>query len=452
MLAKLSVIVRLIIVLALICFGQNSFAIKHKHAHKHKTHKRAAAVEVVSEPQPKSTVQSANNSQPVSEPQSVSKPDLKPVVEMAKMPGFIPAPPDFDAKAYILVDANSGYVIAEKNADQHLAPASITKVMTLYLIAQALRNGQTHLTDMVNVSEEAWRAGFGGSRMFIRVGTTVSVQDLISGIATASGNDATVAIAEHLAGSEQGFVELMNQTARKLGMDNTNFTDSNGLPNASHYSTARDLSILSKAWIANFPEYYPWFKERWMTYNAIKQPNRNRLLWRDSSVDGLKTGHTNDAGYCLAVSAVRNGGMRLVSVILGAKSDEARTKYSEALLNYGFKFFETRKLFTANTKLVAPRVWLGKEKTAVLGLKNDLYITLPAGQHPSLKAKADVNTNLKAPITKDLIYGTLNITLNGKTIASQPLVALQNNQRTNFIFAIYDYILMSFQSSPTIHR
>ncbi|MEI8054968.1 MAG: D-alanyl-D-alanine carboxypeptidase family protein [bacterium] len=355
---------------------------------------------------------------------------------------LIPAPPNFDAKAYILIDANSGYTVAEKNADQHLAPASLTKVMTLYLIAQALKTGQTHLTDMVNVSEEAWRAGFGGSRMFIKAGTAVSVQDLISGIATASGNDATVAIAEHLAGSEQSFVSLMNQTALKLSMDNTNFTDSNGLPSNSHYSTARDLSALSKAWIANFPEYYPWFKERWMTYNGIKQPNRNRLLWRDSSVDGLKTGHTNDAGYCLVVSAVRSGGMRLISVILGAKSDEARTKYSEALLNYGFRFFETRKLFTANTKLVASRVWLGKEKTAGFGLKNDFYITLPASQHSNLKAKADMGNNLKAPIIKGLTYGTLNIMLDGKTIASQPLVALQNNQRANFIFAIYDYILM----------
>ena len=341
MLAKLSIIVKLIIVFSLLCFEQNVFAIKHKHAgnlHKHKTHPAVV--------QPVSNIQA----------QSMPQPELKPTAAAVKMPGFIPAPPDFDAKAYILIDANSGHIIAEKNADQHLAPASLTKVMTLYLIAQALSAGQTHLTDMVNVSEEAWRAGFGGSRMFIKVGTTVSVQDLISGIATASGNDATVAIAEHLAGSEQGFVNLMNQTARKLGMDNTNFTDSNGLPNNSHYSTARDLSVLSKAWIANFPEYYPWFKERWMTYNSIKQPNRNRLLWRDSSVDGLKTGHTNDAGYCLVVSAVRNGGMRLISVILDAKSDEARTKYSEALLNYGFRFFETRKLFAANTKLVSPRV------------------------------------------------------------------------------------------------
>jgi D-alanyl-D-alanine carboxypeptidase (penicillin-binding protein 5/6) len=421
MLAKLSMIVRLIIAFSLFFFGQNVFAIEHKPY--------------------QTTVQPVSNIQSQSIPQA----ELKPAAAVVRTAGFIPAPPDFDAKAYILIDANSGHVLAEKNADQRLAPASLTKLMTLYLIAQALNTGQAHLSDMVNVSQEAWRAGFGGSRMFIKHGTSVSLQDLISGIATASGNDATVAIAEYLAGYEQGFVNLMNQTAKKIGMANTNFTDSNGLPNNSHYSTARDLSILSKAWIANFPEYYPWFKERWMSYNGIKQPNRNRLLWRDSSVDGLKTGHTNEAGYCLAASAVRNGGMRLISVILGAKSDEARSKYSEALLNYGFRFFETRKLFAANIKLVAPRVWLGKEKTASLGLKNDFYITLPVGQYSGLKAKAAVGSNLKAPIVNGLVYGALNVTLDGKTISSQPLVALQNNQRANFIFAIYDYVLMLFQ-------
>lgn len=435
MLAKLPVIVRLFVAFFLLCcLEQNVLAAKHKHSvrtHKHKTSKT----------QPKSLPQTINNPQSQPIPQT----EAKPVADAVKTSGFIPAPPDFDAKAYILIDANSGYVIAEKNADQHLPPASLTKIMTLYLVANALSTGQTHLTDIVNVSEEAWRAGFGGSRMFIKVGTTVSVQDLISGIATASGNDATVAISEHLSGSEPSFVSLMNQTAQKLGMTNTNFTDSNGLPSDNHYSSARDLALLSKVWIKNFPQYYPWFKERWMTYNNIKQPNRNRLLWRDSSVDGLKTGHTNDAGYCLVVSAVRNVGMRLVSVILGAKSDEARTKYSEALLNYGFRFFETRKLFAANIQLVTPRAWLGKEKIAHLGLKNDLYITLPVGQHSDIKAKADISSNLKAPIIKGQAYGNLNITLAGKIIASQPLVALQENPRTNFIFALYDYALMLFQ-------
>lgn len=418
MLAKLSVTAKFIVIFSIFCLWQNAFAAKHHHkARLHKINKSQTHA-VVSEPQ------------------------LTPAVGAVTTPGFIPAPPNFDAKAYILVDGNSGYVIAEKNADQHLAPASLTKVMTLYLVANALTTGHTHLTDMTIVSEKAWRSG--GSRMFIKVGSSVSIQDLISGIATASGNDATVAVSEHLAGSEENFVNLMNQTAQKLGMNNTNFTDSNGLPNGNHYSTARDLSILSKDWIASFPQYYPWFKERWMTYNGIKQPNRNRLLWRDSSVDGFKTGHTDDAGYCLIVSALRNG-MRLISVVLGAKSDEARTKYSEALLNYGFRFFETRKLFAANTNLIMPRVWLGKEKTAALGLKNDLYLTLLAGQHSRVKAKANIDGNLKAPIIKGQTYGNLNITLDGKIIVSQPLVALQDNKRANFIFVLYDYVLMMFQ-------
>jgi serine-type D-Ala-D-Ala carboxypeptidase (penicillin-binding protein 5/6) len=350
---------------------------------------------------------------------------------------------NLDVKAYILIDANSGCVLAEKNADQILSPASLTKIMTLYLVAQSLNNGKIHLTDMVNVSEDAWRAS--GSRMFIRVGTTVAVKDLISGIATASGNDATVAISEHLAGTEASFAALMNQTAKSLGMNNTNFIDSNGLSASNHYSTARDLAILSKAWITNFPEYYSWFKEKWMTYNNIKQPNRNRLLWRDPSVDGLKTGHTPEAGYCLVASAVRNAGMRLISVILGAKSDGARVKDTEVLLNYGFRFFETRKILNANTPIITSRIWLGKEKYTSFGLKDNLYITLPVGQQDKIKTKININNKLKAPIIKNAVYGTIDIIINNKIIASKPLIALQDNQKTNFVFALYDHVIMLFQ-------
>jgi serine-type D-Ala-D-Ala carboxypeptidase (penicillin-binding protein 5/6) len=235
----------------------------------------------------------------------------------------------------------------------------------------------------------------------------------------------------------------MNQTAQKFGMKNTNFTDCNGLPNDSHYSTARDLSILSRAWISNLPEYYPWFKEKWMIHNGIRQPNRNRLLWRDSTVDGIKTGHTDEAGYCLIASANRNG-MRLISVVLGTKSEEARLKYSEMLLNYGYRFFETRKLFAANTSLVTPRVWSGKEKNAVLGLKESMYVTLPAGQHASLKANAEVNKYLNAPIVAGQVYGALNIKFGDKIVATQPLVALKDNPRANFIVILYHYLLSLF--------
>ena len=280
--------------------------------------------------------------------------------------------------------------------------------------------------------------------MFVKVGSSVPVQDLIRGIVIASGNDATVAMSEYIAGSELGFVSLMNQTASAMGMNDTNFTDSNGLPDSNQYSTARDLATLARVWITNFPEYYSWFQERWVTHNGIKQPNRNRLLWRDSSVDGIKTGHTDEAGYCLISSAVRNG-MRLISVVLGAKNDDLRTKYSEALLNYGFRFFETRKLFSANTSLVTPRVWLGKEKTVVLGLQDDMYVTLPIGEYSRLQVKAEVDKNLKAPIIKKQIYGTLNVTLDAEIVISQPLIALQDNQRANFVLALYDYVLMLFQ-------
>lgn len=355
---------------------------------------------------------------------------------------MIPAPPDFDVKSYILVDANSGYVIAEKNAEMRVYPASLTKLMTLYLAAVALRDGRTSFHDHVVVSENAWRTG--GSRMFIKVGSSVSMQDLIKGIVIASGNDATVAVAEHLGGSEQIFVGAMNQTAKELKMDNTNYIDSSGFKDDGNYSTAFDLVKLARAWILNFPDYYSWFKEKWILYNGIKQPNRNRLLWRDPSVDGIKTGHTNNAGYCLIASAIHKN-MRLLAVVMGAKSDASRTNYTEALLSYGFRFFETYKLFTAGSNLATSKVLLGKQKTVALGLKEDLYVTLPGGQYKNLKAKAVVNNRLKAPINKDKIYGTLNVVLNDQIVATRSLVALQDNAKVNFIFGIFDYILMLFQ-------
>ena len=355
----------------------------------------------------------------------------------------LPPPPTCNAKAFVLMDANSGNIIAGQNIDERLPPASLTKVMTLYLVADALKAGRLHFEDTTIVSEGAWRTG--GSRMFIKVGTSVAVKDLISGIATASGNDATVAIAEHLAGTESSFANLMNKAAQDIGMRNSSFSDSNGLPSPNHYSSAKDLALLAQAWIKNFPEYYPWFKEKWMSYNGIKQPNRNRLLWRDSSVDGFKTGHTDESGYCLIASAVRNNGMRLISVVLGAPNDTSRTKDSEALLNYGFRFFATHKIFAANTKIAAPRVWLGKQNIVPLGLNHDMYITLPTGKHAQLQAKADIAPNIKAPVLKGQAYGNLNIYLDNKIIASQPLVALKCVAEANFIVALYDRIVMLFQ-------
>lgn len=356
--------------------------------------------------------------------------------------GATPMLPDFAVKSYILLDANSGYVIAQKNANDRVPPASLTKVMSLYLAANALRSGKIHLNDQVTVSEKAWRTG--GSRMFIKVGSSVSVEDLIKGIVIASGNDATVALAEHIAGSEENFVSLMNRTAQSLKMNNTGFVESSGLLDDQNYSSAADLATLSRVWILNFPDYYPWFKEKWINYNGIKQPNRNRLLWRDSTVDGIKTGHTEKAGYCLIASAVRND-MRLISIVMGAKNDAVRAKYSLSLLNYGFRFFETRKLFAANTALVAPTILFGKHRKTALGLARDLYITLPAGQQQKLRAQAVINERLKAPIVGGQVCGVLHLLLDNKVIMTKNLVALQDNPRTNIIFALFDYIKILFQ-------
>ena len=357
------------------------------------------------------------------------------------VPSLTPAAPDINAKGYVLLDANSGYVIAQKNADQRMPPASLTKLMSLYLAADALKNGQINLDDKTKISKKAWQIG--GSKMFIREGTLVPVKLLIQGIIVASGNDATYAIAEYIGGNEQSFVSLMNQTASTLGMTNTHYKDSNGLPAKEHYSTPLDIAKLARAWIVNFPEYYPWFKQKWITYKGIKQPNRNRLLWRDPTVDGLKTGHTDAAGFCLVASAERDG-MRLVSVVMGTPTDSARASDSEALLNYGFRFYETHKLYAADTALITPRIWYAKNKTMALGLAEDLYITIPKGQYKNIKAVILINNSLKAPISKGQNYGTVKILLNNKKITEQPLIALQDDPKGGVFSRAIDHICYLF--------
>lgn len=353
-----------------------------------------------------------------------------------------PSPPSFDAKAYILIDANSGYVIADKNAETHLPPASITKLTSLYIIADALKTGRLHMDDLVTISANAWRMG--GSKMFIKVGDQVPVQELINGIVIASGNDATVAMAEHIAGSEPVFVSLMNQVATRLGMKDTHYADSNGLPAPEHYSSAHDIATLARDWIFNFPEYYPWFKQQWIVFNGIKQPNRNRLLWRDSSVDGMKTGHTDEAGYCLVASAVRNG-MRLISIVLGAPSESARNTYSEALLNYGFRFYESHLLYKADSQLLKTRVWMGKGNTIALGTARDLYVTVPTGQYDKLHANVTLNKFIKAPVKKGQVCGSVNIYLNNNVIMTQPLVALKDVEPTGVLGRMIDRVLLWFK-------
>ena len=348
-----------------------------------------------------------------------------PVPTQPQQPTFIPSAPNLDATGYILMDATSGRILAEKNADDRMPPASLTKLMSVYIVSGAIKNGQVKMDDKVLISSKAWKTE--GSRMFVKVGDEVPVKDLLQGIIVASGNDATVALAEHVAGSEESFVGMMNQQAKLLGMNNSHFMDSTGLPNPEHYSTAHDLAILTRAYIKNFPEDYSFHSEKWFTYNGIRQPNRNRLLWRYQYADGLKTGHTDEAGYCLVASAKKDG-MRLISVVLGEPSDSARTEDSMRLLTYGFRFFETHKLYNANSAVVKARVWGGAEGEVPMGVTNDLYITIPTGQFKKVVANVTLMNPLKAPITKGARYGTLNVLINNQVVASQPLVALEGDE------------------------
>lgn len=338
-------------------------------------------------------------------------------------PAIVPAPPNLSAKAWLLIDHNSGRVLVEHNSHQRVEPASLTKMMTAYVVLYTMRNGSVSAEDMVRVSEKAWRMK--GSRMFIEVNSLVSVDELLKGMIIQSGNDASVALAEHVAGNEDAFVDLMNQHARSLGMTETNFTNSTGWPNAEHYTTPHDLAILSRALIRDFPDYYTWYRIKEYTYNNIRQFNRNRLLWLDDKVDGIKTGHTESAGYCLVASA-RKDDMRLISIILGTDSDNARASSSRKLLSYGFRFYETFLLHRANEPLENMRIWKGENETVPLGLQEDLYITIPRGQRNKVNANMTVETMLVAPAKKGQTYGNVNIMLGEEKLRQQSLVALED--------------------------
>lgn len=345
-----------------------------------------------------------------------------PVPTSPSQPTYTPGVPKLTATGYILMDINSGRILAEKDADQRLPPASLTKIMTVYIVSGALQNGAIKLNDKVRISQKAWQTE--GSRMFVKVNEEVPVKNLLEGVIVASGNDASVALAEHIAGTEDSFADMMNQQAQILGMKDSHFMDSTGLPDPNHYSTARDLATLTRAYIINFPEDYSFHSEKWFAYNGIKQPNRNRLLWRYQYADGLKTGHTKEAGYCL-VSSAKKDGMRLIAVVLGEPSDSARTEDSIRLLSYGFRFYETHKIYNANASLVQARVWKGNASDLPLGVDKDFYVTVPTGQYKRLKAALNLNNPITAPITKGQNCGTLNIMLNNEVIASRPLIALE---------------------------
>jgi serine-type D-Ala-D-Ala carboxypeptidase (penicillin-binding protein 5/6) len=356
----------------------------------------------------------------------------------ALKPPPIPGAPQVNARGYYLMDLTSGQVLAEMNADQRLEPASLTKLMSAYAIFHALKDGRIKLTDEVRISPHARDQD--GSRMFVEVNTFVSVENLIQGLIVQSGNDATVALAEHVAGSEPIFVDLMNQYAQRLGLVSTRFQNSPGMPSPEHYTTARDIAVLAAALIREYPEYYKWYSQRAFTWNKITQPNRNGLLDRDPTVDGLKTGHTESAGYCL-VSSAKRGDMRLVSVVMGSPSEDA----SAALLNYGFNFFQTRKLYDANATVLTIPVWKGQADTVKLGVMHDVFAVVPRGQESSLSAAADVPEPLFAPLARSNEVGKLRVTLGDKTIGTYALHPVEDVGEAGFFSRMIDDVKLWMQ-------
>ncbi len=351
----------------------------------------------------------------------------------------IPAPPALGAESYILLDYHSGRVLVDKQSDLRRDPASLTKVMTAFVVFSELKAGNLSLSDEVLVSEKAWRAP--GSRMFIEVGDRVSVENLLRGMIIQSGNDASVALAEHIAGTEQTFAALMNQYAAELGMTNTQYTNAAGLPSAEHYSSASDTARLVRALITRFPEYYGYYSERVFTWNDIEQFNRNRMLWQDSTVDGVKTGYTEAAGYCLATSANRDG-MRLISVVLGASSPGQRIEQSKALLNYGYRFFETHRLYAAGEAIQTPRVWKGEIDQLPVGVEQDIYITIPTRSYDRLEAQLEVDSLIEAPVAAGQALGQLNVSLDGEPLLDQAVVALQPVEQGGIIARMIDSVLL----------
>ncbi len=356
---------------------------------------------------------------------------------------FIPSAPQIAATAYIVMDADTGKVILEQSSKDQFAPASLTKMMTAYIVEYELNKGNISKTDQVLVSEKAWRTE--GSRMFIKEGTQVGLEDLLKGIIIQSGNDASVAVAEHIAGSESAFADLMNQHADLLGMKSSHFANATGLPADGHVSTAEDLALLARGIIDEFPEQYGVYSEKYFTYNGIRQPNRNKLLWRDHTVDGLKTGHTEEAGYCLVASAKREG-MRLISVVLGTKSEEARAQETQKLLAYAFRYYRTHKLYGANEALSTAQVWGGQTDQVKLGLKHALAVTIPRGQAEELQATMDVDQAINAPVVKGQEYGVVRVVLNGEEVTTVPLVALEDIEEGGFIKRIWHAIVRFFSS------
>lgn len=354
----------------------------------------------------------------------------------------VPAPPKLAAPSYVLMDFDSGREIVKHNAGQRMEPASLTKMMTVYVVFSELKQGHLSMDDKVRISEHAWRAE--GSRMFVEVGDKVSVRKLLHGVIVQSGNDASIALAEKVAGDEQTFAQLMNQYAQRLGMTHTHYMNATGLPHKDHYTTAEDTAKLARALIRDFPEDYDLFSIKTFSYNDITQHNRNALLWRDPSVDGLKTGHTESAGYCLTASAKRDG-MRLISVVMGTDSEDARADQSQALLNYGFRFYETHKLYGGGEALAQAQVWKGAADKVPLGITHDLYVTIPQNTYDDLDASMKVDSMIMAPVEKGKKYGDVVVKLNGKTLADSPLIALSGVDEGNLWQRLVDEAVLLFK-------
>ncbi len=346
---------------------------------------------------------------------------------VAAVPSFadapIPTAPTVDARAYIVVDYRTGKVLASQDPVARMEPASLTKLMTAYIVFQELRTGKLKLDQPVVVSEHAWRSE--GSRTFIELGKPVSVELLVLGMIVQSGNDATIALAERIAGTEETFAQLMNSNAQRLGMTGSHFENSSGLPSPQHYTTARDMSLLATALLRDFPQYYKYFSVREFEHNGIKQQNRNGLLEKDPTVDGLKTGHTDAAGFCLVVSSLRDG-MRLVSVVLGSTNMKGRENASAALLNYGFTFYDTKLVAKGGAALASTKVWKAAQSPVDVGIKEDLYVTLPRGQANDIKTTVDLQPRLIAPLAADADVGQLHVTAGGQSLATLPVHPLQS--------------------------
>ena len=360
----------------------------------------------------------------------------------------VPPPPDVEGKSWVLMDYNTGQIIASKDPDMQVEPASITKIMTDYVVSAEIANGKIHMTDPVTISENAWRgggAGTDGSTSFLKLNSQVPLKDLLYGLIIQSGNDAAIALAEHTAGSEPAFANLMNAYAKQIGMTHSNFENASGYPIANHYTTARDIALLSRALIHDFPEDYAISAVKEFEWNGIKQHNRNLLLWRDNTVDGIKTGHTAAAGFCLAASA-KQGDARMIAIVMGAGSEKGRADAALALLNYGFRFYESHKLYEANKPLATPKLWKGAENTLPLGLTEDAMVSVKRGDYDKLKANLDIPTTLIAPFKKGQQVGTLRVTLDDQPVFTAPLVALADAPEGGFFSRLWDTIMLWFHS------